>query len=322
MIKNLKKYFKKIFRIFRGVLQLIEIRRSKKIKLLDFNIQKIKIEIESGDLCFNFSAAYVQSEQYYVGVARQFIDSKDIFYEAKVYIGRLDRFDEIIQLNELNDTILRLEIIGYVRLEDLRVFTINDNIFALCVCICKSNKNLNCTELCAKQVLICIKNEKILSFKILETGLPIEKNWTLLNIENDNACLVYSLVPFQIIGLQISMDKAIDFFDVKTIESLELRNSTNFIQIGNIKLGIGHSTIDLGFRYAYLHFFIKIYTNGEVFTSKPYIFNEFSNEFAMSLLKDNNEKYVILFSNHDKGNYRASFDPLNLEKINWLKLSI
>ncbi len=313
----LNKFYKKAFRVFMAYFQYIEVPRVAQLKLLDFKI--FQLDIKSPDICFNFSAAYLQDERQYVGVARQFIASKEIFHDSKIYIGRFNSFGEPIQLRDLNDSVLRQKIIGYVRLEDLRIFTFDKNIFAFCVCISKSHDDVNKTNMHAKQLLISIRNAEILSFKILDTGLPVEKNWTLLNLDYHSAFLVYSLIPFQVINIQLIPNNDVEFLSVRPINSFNQRNSTNFIQLDKFKLGVGHCTIDLGFRYAYLHFFIKIFDDGLVETTKPFVFNEFSNEFAMSLLRYSEDRLVILYSNHESGNLAASFNTSNIDKMEWIK---
>jgi hypothetical protein len=310
MFKLFIKFLRKIFRVSSGILCFCIIRS----RGFDANFRIHKLSIKSGETVFNFSAIGKSTE--FIAVARELVNSNDIFRSERYFVSKFKNFTDDIKLVELETTLLNSRISGFVRLEDLRLLFITDRIYAIGVCISVDDRMHPKETLLARQILISICDNFIESFRILDTGNVIEKNWCLYDSSPRSVRLVYSIVPFQLVEVDLNLTDTVDFYKVKPMASQNVRNSTNFIKCIDYFLGIGHRTIDLGYDYVYIHFFLKV-SNEKVFRSDPFVFQEFSKEFAMNLIEGEGDEFHVLFSDHGKGNFKALIASSVINEINW-----
>lgn len=238
--------------------------------------------------------------------------------EASIYLGYASSFDsKEIYCEKIDVGLLKSEIINFIRLEDPRVFLCNGEIYALCACILINHFHGSNSNVVVQQIVIKIENNKVVAYKTFETHSKIEKNWVIFNLSDDDILLCYSLVPFKKIYTHLDLKNQNEIISIDIKMDFDLRNSTNFIENSGYKYTLAHKTIDLGYKYAYLHFFVRVDRNEHIERSKLFVFNNFGNEFAMSMLAIDDREWGILFSDHDHGNFMAKFTINDLKKITW-----
>lgn len=318
IIKFAAKVQAKIVRVIVGIARLLHIYFAQKLHPINFEIMKIKYS--SNKDAFNLSVCTQEGGGEFIAMAREYFSQPIYTGNAALYIGKFETLFDDVVLKEVDTSILINSVNNFVRLEDPRCFMVGGRVFAFCACISRSEDYGVLGNLNAKQILVEISNYKIVCYKIIETDSKIEKNWVIYNLTETYVDFVYSILPFKLIRTTLSFEKSIEEIDPSCRSSFQYRNSTNYITLGNIKYSVGHSTIDLGVRYAYLHFFIKQESEREVLISRPFIFSKYGNEFAMCLIEHDQQHLGILFSDHQIGNYAAFFKLTDLVDVEWRPL--
>jgi hypothetical protein len=314
-VKYLNKVGDKIFRLISGIKIFIVSYLSNVI--FPFRFQIIQLKTNAPEVHFNFSVDLDVKNNEYIGMARQYVQGLDLLKNAKIYIGTsLNLFQEF-NLVEVDTAILSQFISNFVRVEDPRVLVVDKKIYAICACIITSEPDQNNRKLLVKQIIIEVSNNVVTNFKLLGTNFRIEKNWVPVRILNNHLILLYSLEHNEVVKVSLDFSQRFEELSVKNNSNFIYRNSTNFLEVNGQAFGVGHRVIDLGFKYAYIHFFIKITNLNRVYISKPFVFNKYGNEFATSLVYLKNNNMAIIFSDHDKGNYASVFNPSELHQNFW-----
>ena len=315
ILKNITaKISKKIPRVINGIINFIITSKFKYSNNIDHN----KLNISADNILFNISAYRVGDDIIYM--AREYFD--DVYYKgpASIYIGKSSLFDNSIVFHEIiNIEILKLSINNFLRLEDPRVFELNGSIYAICVCILLIPDNIGTPQIEARQILIEVENCCIVSYKIFETGFKIEKNWAISKLKDQEMDLIYSISPLIVIKSSLMLENKTQHCKIEGLPNFEFRNSTNYIELDCCQYSVGHRTIDLGFKYVYLHFFIRINEDLKIQTSAPFVFKSYGDEFATSLVDLRNDNWAIYYSDHDRGNFRVEFNVAILKNISWLQ---
>lgn len=311
------KLYKKAFRVCYGLAFFFFLKLYHRIGKSYFQVIQIK---SFSEICiFNVSATYYRRQGQYIFMGREYF--KDIRYggPASLFFGFASSLLDTVTFNRVETTLLEKSLVGFIRLEDPRVFVYDDKIYSICVCILKNSSSQDKHLLDARQILIQIEDFKVVNFTLFDTRKKIEKNWVVLTLHDSKAELLYSIMPFQKFTIPLTLSKQIHTINVDSNINLAFRNSTNFIRVGDYSYSIGHSIIDLGLVYVYLHFFIKQDDRNSTWKSIPFIFKNYGNEFATCLLEEDG-KIIVLYSNHDKGNFHASYDSKDLEGLSWFRL--
>jgi hypothetical protein len=308
----------KIIRVVIGVVRLLYVYFFQKLHPINFDISKIKYVAHKD--AFNLSVKPDEGGGGCIAMAREYFSQPIYNDNAALYIGKFESLFDVVILKEVDTSILINSVDNFVRLEDPRCFVAGGRVFAFCACIFRSEDYGVLGNLSAKQILVEISNCKIVGYKIIETSSKIEKNWVIYNLTEKYVDFVYSILPFKLMRTSLCFEQSIEEIDPCCHPSFQYRNSTNYIILDNIKYSLGHSTIDLGIGYAYLHFFIKHEPAHEVLISRPFIFRKFGNEFAMCLIKHDQHRLAILYSDHNVGNYSALFKSTDLLDIEWRPL--
>jgi hypothetical protein len=237
---------------------------------------------------------------------RQYEDYSTFNGYARNYLGRLESNNLVEYADWLNDDLLQSELPGFVRVEDLRLFFYDDSMFAsAAILINASDKKLHVT-----QAILKIEDTKVIGAHLFQTSNRMEKNWVYIESGNGNAKFLYSLVPLQIITLDLPI------FGIKTIElnvlspSLVIRNSTNLIKREGAWLCLAHGLLDIWFKKIYVHYFVEI-LGEEIKISDPFVFQRFSDEFALSI-NENNGALEVAFGNHQLGAFIGLQDQTRL----------
>jgi hypothetical protein len=315
--KLVKKIGLKIKRTFIGLSVLLITYFYKKFFFFKFRI--IKFNYSAHKITFNLSMHCDKDGRRNIFMAREYFHERIYNDSAALYIGESNSLFDVT-LKELDTSLLLRSLTNFVRLEDPRCFEVGGRFFAFCACICKSKTQGLLGYQTASQILIEIYNCQISSYKLFKTKSEVEKNWVVYSYTESYVDFVYSISPFRLIRTSLSFDISTEEIDPGCRPSFMYRNSTNYVTIQNTMYSVGHSTIDLGMNYVYVHFFIKLDHGQEVLISRPFIFKNFSNEFAMCIIERADQEYAIMFSDHEIGNYAAVFRASDLNDIKWFPL--
>lgn len=250
-----------------------------------------------------FNPSIVQRSNQRYCTLRQYEDYAKFSGYARNYLGQLDKNNLVEHGNWLNDDLLKSELPGFERIEDLRLFFSDDALYASAVILINSiDQNLH-----VAQAILKIENAKVIGVYLFRTQSRIEKNWVYIESEKGKANFLYSLVPLQIITLDLPT-LGIKMSELNIIPpSLVVRNSTNLINREDAWICLAHGILDIWFKKIYVHYFVEI--SGErIKTSNPFVFQRFSDEFALSI-NENNGALEVAFGNHQMGAFIGRQDP-------------
>lgn len=255
----------------------------------------LEIHVNGIDKVSFFNPSIVQRSNQRYCTLRQYEDYAKFSGYAPNYLGRLDNNNFVEHGNWLNDDLLKSELPGFVRIEDLRLFSSDGSLYASAVILINSNnQKLNVT-----QAILKIEQNKVIGINLFQTRNEMEKNWVHIESKNGKAKFLYALVPLQIITLDLPT------FGIQMSElnvsspSLAVRNSTNLIKTEKGWLCLAHGILDIWFKKIYVHYFVEV--SGErIRISNPFVFQRFSDEFALSI-NINQGALEVAFGNHQLG---------------------
>ena len=280
----------KAFLVLGGMLYAKYIKNNSPYK---WAVEKIDVNAIDKVSFFNPSIAQRLNQRYCS--LRQYEDYAKFNGYARNYLGLLDNHNFVEYADWLDDDLLQSELPGFERIEDLRLFFSDDSMYAsAAILINASDKKLHVT-----QAILKIENTKVIGVHLFQTPSQMEKNWVHVESKNGKAKFLYSLVPLQIITLDLPI------FGIKKIKLnaipplLAIRNSTNLIKRGDAFLCLAHGILDIWFKKIYIHYFVEILRE-EIKISNPFVFQRFSDEFALSI-NENNGELEVAFGNHQRG---------------------
>lgn len=255
----------------------------------------LEIHVNNIDNVSFFNPSIVQRSNQRYCTLRQYEDYAKFNGYARNYLSRLDDNNLVEHGNWLNDDLLKSKLPGFERIEDVRLFCFDNSLYASAVILINSSDQ----KLHVTQALLKIEHTKIIGAHLFRTQNKIEKNWVHMESAENKAKFLYSLFPLQIITLDLPT-LGIKISGLKiTPPSLVVRNSTNLIKREDTWLCLAHGILDIWFKKIYVHYFVEI-TGGEVKISNPFVFQRFSDEFALSI-NINQGALEVAFGNHQLG---------------------